>query len=85
MARVKSKQDALIDELLKGCQDPKGILGRDGLLTASRTKLFATEPLCGLAIFASPFFLSKLVHETARRMQSLHNFSTTYVSDKHLK
>lgn len=32
MARVKSKQDALIDELLKGCQDPKGILGRDGLL-----------------------------------------------------
>lgn len=32
MARVKTKQDALIDELLKECQEPKGILGRDGLL-----------------------------------------------------
>lgn len=32
MARGKSKQDALIDELLKECQDPKDILGKDGLL-----------------------------------------------------
>jgi hypothetical protein len=28
---------------------------------------------------------SKLVHETARRMQSLHTFSTTDVRDKYLK
>jgi len=32
MARGKSKQDALIDELLKECQDPKDILGKNGLL-----------------------------------------------------
>ena len=32
MTRKKSKQDALIDELLQGCQDPKDILGKDGLL-----------------------------------------------------
>ena len=32
MARVKSKQDALIDELLKECRDPKQILGKGGLL-----------------------------------------------------
>lgn len=32
MARVKSKQDALIDELLKECRDPKQILGKEGLL-----------------------------------------------------
>lgn len=32
MARGKSKQDALIDELLKDCQDPKEILGQNGLL-----------------------------------------------------
>jgi transposase-like protein len=32
MARVKSKQDALIDELLKDCRDPKQILGKEGLL-----------------------------------------------------
>ena len=32
MASDKSKQDALIDELLKGCQDPKDILGQNGLL-----------------------------------------------------
>jgi transposase-like protein len=32
MARVKSKQDALIDELLKECRDPKQILGKQGLL-----------------------------------------------------
>ena len=32
MASDKSKQDALIDELLKECQDPKDILGKNGLL-----------------------------------------------------
>ena len=32
MASGKSKQDALIDELLKECQDPKDILGQNGLL-----------------------------------------------------
>jgi len=32
MASTKSKQDALIDELLKECQDPKDILGKSGLL-----------------------------------------------------
>jgi len=32
MAGDQSKQDALIDELLKGCQDPKDILGQNGLL-----------------------------------------------------
>lgn len=32
MARAKSKQDALIDELLKDCRDPKEILGKNGLL-----------------------------------------------------
>jgi len=32
MARAKSKQDALIDELLKECKDPKEILGKNGLL-----------------------------------------------------
>jgi putative transposase len=32
MARTKSKQDALIDELLKECPDPKDILGKNGLL-----------------------------------------------------
>jgi transposase-like protein len=32
MASDQSKQDALIDELLKGCQDPKDILGQNGLL-----------------------------------------------------
>jgi transposase-like protein len=32
MARTKSKQDALIDELLKECKDPKEILGKNGLL-----------------------------------------------------
>jgi len=25
MARTKSKQDALIDEVLKECQDPRGL------------------------------------------------------------
>jgi transposase-like protein len=28
MANTKSKQDALIDELLKECQDPKDILAK---------------------------------------------------------
>ena len=32
MARAKSKQDVLIDELLKECKDPKEILGKNGLL-----------------------------------------------------
>ena len=32
MASTKSKQDALIDELLKDCADPKDILGKNGLL-----------------------------------------------------
>jgi putative transposase len=32
MARAKSKQDTLIDELLKDCHDPKDILGQNGLL-----------------------------------------------------
>jgi hypothetical protein len=32
MASTKSKQDALIDELLKECKDPKEILGKNGLL-----------------------------------------------------
>jgi putative transposase len=32
MARAKSKQDALIDELLQDCKDPKDILGQNGLL-----------------------------------------------------
>lgn len=32
MARGKSKQDTLIDELLKDCHDPKDILGQNGLL-----------------------------------------------------
>jgi len=32
MARVKSKQDTLIDELLKDGHDPKDILGQNGLL-----------------------------------------------------
>ena len=32
MASDQSKQDALLDELLKGCQDPKDILGQNGLL-----------------------------------------------------
>lgn len=32
MASKKSKQDALIDELLKDCDDPKDILGKNGLL-----------------------------------------------------
>jgi transposase-like protein len=32
MASGKLKQDALIDELLKECQDPKDILGQNGLL-----------------------------------------------------
>ena len=32
MASTKSKQDALIDELLQDCPDPKDILGKNGLL-----------------------------------------------------
>ena len=32
MTRKKSKQDALIDELLEDCQNPKDILGKEGLL-----------------------------------------------------
>lgn len=32
MARKKSKQDALIDELLEGCGSPEEILGKNGLL-----------------------------------------------------
>ena len=32
MASTKSKQDALIDELLKDCPDPKDIQGKNGLL-----------------------------------------------------
>ena len=32
MAGAKSKQDALIDELLEDCPDPKDILGKNGLL-----------------------------------------------------
>ncbi len=32
MTRKKSKQDALIDEMLEDCQDPKDILGKNGLL-----------------------------------------------------
>jgi len=32
MTREKSKQDTLIDELLKECKDPKEILGANGLL-----------------------------------------------------
>ena len=32
MASTKSKQDVLIDELLKECPDPKDILGKNGLL-----------------------------------------------------
>ena len=32
MASDRAKQDALIDELLEGCQDPKDILGQNGLL-----------------------------------------------------
>ena len=32
MTRVKSKQDALIDELLEDIDDPKDILGKNGLL-----------------------------------------------------
>ena len=32
MTREKSKQDALIDELLQNCHDSKDILGKDGLL-----------------------------------------------------
>jgi transposase-like protein len=32
MARKKSKQDALIDELLQDCKDPKDILDQNGLL-----------------------------------------------------
>ena len=32
MASKKSKQDALIDELLQDCKDPKDILGNNGLL-----------------------------------------------------
>ena len=32
MARKKSKADTLIDELLSECQDPKEILGKEGLL-----------------------------------------------------
>ena len=32
MASKKSKQDALIDELLQDCDDPKDILGKNGLL-----------------------------------------------------
>lgn len=32
MTRKKSKQDTLIDELLEDCQDPRDILGKNGLL-----------------------------------------------------
>jgi len=32
MARKKSKQDALIDELLQDCKDPQDILGKNGLV-----------------------------------------------------
>jgi putative transposase len=32
MARRKSKLDALIDELLQDCKNPKDILGKNGLL-----------------------------------------------------
>jgi putative transposase len=32
MTRAKSKQDALIDELLEDIEDPKDILGKNGLL-----------------------------------------------------
>lgn len=32
MTRKKSKQDALIDELLQECENPKDILGKNGLL-----------------------------------------------------
>jgi transposase-like protein len=32
MTRKKSKQDTLIDELLEDCQNPKDILGKNGLL-----------------------------------------------------
>jgi transposase-like protein len=32
MARKKSKQDALIDDLLEGCESPEEILGKNGLL-----------------------------------------------------
>ena len=32
MASKKSKQDALIDDLLQDCDDPQDILGKNGLL-----------------------------------------------------
>ena len=32
MTSKKSKQDALIDELLQGCDNPQEILGQNGLL-----------------------------------------------------
>ncbi len=39
MARVKTKEDALLDELLKDYTDPKQILGENGLLKQLQKKL----------------------------------------------
>lgn len=39
MARVKTKEDALLDELLKNYADPKQILGQNGLLKQLQKKL----------------------------------------------
>ena len=48
MARVKSKQDTLIDELLKDGHDPKDILGQNGLLKQLTKRLIERTLLAEL-------------------------------------
>ena len=44
MARAKSKQDTLIDELLQDAHDPKDILGQSGLLKQLTKRLIERHP-----------------------------------------
>lgn len=39
MASKKPKMDALIDELLEDCEDPKDVLGKHACLSADRVWL----------------------------------------------
>lgn len=39
MTRVTKEQEALLDELLKGCEDPQDVLGEHGLLQALQKRL----------------------------------------------
>ena len=44
MASTKSKQDALIDELLQDCPDPKDILGKNTGRSSNLPSGWSNEP-----------------------------------------